>query len=145
MWKPPAIPARLPGWEHVYAEMLEQQAKTPFAWGSADCLTRVADLCKAMTGVSPMPMSLRRYRTAAGAQRALQKLGFDDVAAALAAVFPEVPRAMARRGDCGVAEVRVAGEMILATFIVMGPNAIGTNARGPVVIPTLSLKRTFRI
>lgn len=144
-WKPPAIPARKPGWEHAYAETLQQLADTPFQWGGADCLTRVADLCAAMTDVNPLPKSLRRYRTERGAARLLTKLGYGSIEDALAATFPEIARAKARRGDCGVGEVRVGGEMMLSTFIVMGTNAIGSNERGPVVVATLALKRTFQV
>lgn len=144
-WKPRDIPARRPGWEHAYALILEKQAQVPFSWGEADCLTRVADLCRAMTGVNPFPMGMRRYRTAAGAAKQLKNLGFNDVDAALSAVFPEIAKAKARRGDCGVGEVRIQGKMVVATFIVMGAQAVGSNERGPVVVPTLALKRTFKV
>lgn len=144
-WKPPTIPPRKPGWEHAYAAELQEQARMPFAWGKADCLTRVADLCKAMTGVNPLPMAKRRYTTERGALRQMAKLGFASIEDALAAVFPDVPKAKARRGDCGVAEVRVNGEMTLSTFIVTGVTALGSDERGPVVIPTLALKRTFAV
>ncbi len=145
MWSPVEIPSRKPGWEHAYAELLQRQAETVFAWGKADCLTRVADLCESITGANPLPKSMRRYRTAAGAARVMARLGFADVGEALAATFPETARAKARRGDCGVAEVHIGGKPVLSTFIIIGTSAVGSNERGPVVIPTMSLKRTFRI
>lgn len=144
-FKPKVIPARQPGWEHAYAVTLQRLAETPFHWGTADCMTRVADMCFAITGVNPFPASSRRYRTAAGATRQLARLGFDDVDAALSAQFPEVPRLKARRGDCGVGQVRVAGEWVVAAFIVMGANAVGANEKGPVIVPTVKLRKTFAI
>lgn len=139
------IPARKPGWEHAYAVVLEKLADTPFQWGRADCLTRVADICKAMTGVNPLPARFRRYTTGLGAARQMKRAGHDSIEQALAATFPEVPRSRARRGDCGIGEVRVRGEVVQATFVVMGTNAIAANERGAVVISTLQLAKTFAI
>lgn len=144
-WSPPVVPPRRPGWEHAYAEITEQFGRTPFSWGTADCLTRVADLTEAMTGVNPLPYMMRRYRSAAGAEMVLQELGFATPADALAAVFPSVPVSMARRGDCGIGSVRVAGEVHDAAFIVLGVNALGAGEKGAVVVPTLMLKQTFAI
>lgn len=142
---PPAIPARKPGWEHAYAIVLQKLTDTPFKWGEADCLTRVADLCRALTGVNPLPARYRRYTTAIGAARQLVRMGFADIDAALSAGFPEVAKAKARRGDCGIANVRIAGQVVEATFIVMGAQAVASNERGAVVIQTMQLKKTFAI
>lgn len=139
------IPPRQPGWEHAYAVTLQRLVDTPFQWGAADCITRVLDLCEAMTGVNPLPAGERGYKTAIGAARKLKDLGFADLEAALAATFPEVPKARARRGDCGLAAVRVAGKTIDATFIVMGAQAVASNERGPVVIQTMQLRKTFAV
>lgn len=144
-WTPPVVPKRQPGWEHAYAVTLERLAAQPFAWGQADCLTRVADLCEAMTGVNPLTSGSRRYRTAAGAARTLARLGFTDIEQALASVFPPVPKSKARRGDCGVGIVNIGGEQMLSTFIVMGAQAVGSNERGPVVVQTMQLKSTFSV
>lgn len=145
MFKAVTIPARKPGWEHAYSETLQSLVDTPFAWGTADCLARVADLCEAMTGVNPLPASERRYSTAAGAAKVMKRLGFATVGEALASVFPTVAKAKARRGDCGVADVRIDGVTVEAAFIVMGAQAVASNERGPVVIQTLQLKKTFAI
>ena len=59
-----------------------------------------------MSGVDPM-RGLSRYSTEAGAWKQLFKLDFRDVEEALQAVFPEVERMRARRGDCGVREQTV--------------------------------------
>lgn len=144
-WTAPVIPARKPGWEHAYAEKLQALVDMPFSWGKGDCIARVLDLCEAMTGVNPLPVSQRRYSTAAGAAKVMKRLGFESVGHALGAVFSEVAKSKARRGDCGVADVRIAGEIVEAAFIVMGAQAVASNERGPVVIQTLQLKKTFAI
>ena len=75
----------------------------------------------------------------------LARLGFASVEDALAAVFPDIPLMAARRGDCGVLEQLVDGKPWLTTLIVTGDRAMGKGPRGPVIVPTLRLKRTFAI
>lgn len=137
-------PARLPGWERSYVDVLTRHQAQPFAWGQSDCLIVAADLCKAMTGTDPM-RGLRRYGTEAGAMRVLIKAGFRTVEDALQATFPEVSKLLARRGDCGVLEQSVDGQPWLSTLIVMGDRAVGKGPLGPVVVETSRLKRTFAI
>jgi len=144
VWTPPAIPSRRPGWERGYVAVLEHHAAQPFAWRASDCLAVPAALAKAMTGVDPM-RGLRTYSTETGALRVLARLGFASVEDALAAVFPDVPLMAARRGDCGVLEQIVDGKAWLTTLIVTGDRAMGKGPRGPVIVPTLRLKRTFAI
>ena len=144
-WSPPNIPARRPGWERQFVSTMERLQTTPFGWSpDAHCLGAPATLCQAMTGVDPM-RGLRRYSTEAGAWRQLFKLGFRDVEEALQAVFPEVDRMRARRGDCGVLEQKIDGQPWIATFIVMGDRALGRSPKGPVYVPTPALKRCFAI
>lgn len=143
-WQPPAIPARRHGWERAYVDVLDHHIRAPFRWGVSDCLIVPAALCSAMTGVDPM-RGQRRYRTEAGALRALARLGFRGVEDVLDAVFPEIPLLRARRGDCGVLEQSVAGLPWLSTFIVMGDRAVGKGMNGPVLVETTRLKRTFAI
>lgn len=143
-WKPPLIPARLPGWERAYVEVLGAHNAQAFAWGVSDCLIVAADLCLAMTGVDPM-QKLRRYSTEAGALRRLVKLGFNTVEDALEATFPVVPLARARRGDCAVLEQVVDGRPWLSTLIIMGDRAVGKGPQGPAYVATASLRRAFSI
>lgn len=141
-WSPRPIPLRKPGWESRFVAALEAQLATPFAWGVSDCLVVPAEICRAMTGVNPFPMRLRRYRTATGALRLLQGLGFADVRGPLEAAFKPVSKARARRGDCGV---RMAGAGY-STFVVLGNGmAVGKGETGPVVVPVLSLETTYAV
>lgn len=143
-WKAPAIPARRAGWERAYVEVMERHMAEPFAWGVSDCLIVPSDLCLAMTGVDPMKR-MRRYSTETGAMKLLLKAGCADVEAALALVFPSVPIAFARRGDCGVFEQTFEGKPWLSAFIVMGDRAVGKGPDGAVAVPSHKLKSTFAI
>ena len=145
-WSPPTIGLRLPGWESRLVETLQAHLAQPFAWGESDCLIVPADICKAMTGANPFPMRLRRYRTAAGAQRALLQLGFDTVQGPLEACFKRVPKALARRGDCGVRRISIEGVETLSAMVVLGNGtAVGKGMDGPVIVPVLGLDRTYAI
>ncbi|HTN63522.1 MAG TPA: hypothetical protein VL147_18535, partial [Devosia sp.] len=108
------------------------------------CLIVPADLCRAMTGTDPM-RGLRRYGTEAGAMKVLLRLGFRSVEDALAVVFAPIDPLRARRGDCGVLAQMQDGRPWLSTLIVMGDRAVGKGPRGPMIVATSSLKRTFAI
>jgi|GEM_PF-1689221 len=141
----PNIPARKPGWERSFVAIMARHVATPFAWTpEAHCLAAPAELCLAMTGVDPMK-GFRRHRSEAGALLAMRRAGFETVEDALAAVFPEIPKLLARRGDCGVLAQDVEGRPWLTSFVVMGAMAVGKSARGPIYVPTATLKRAFAI
>jgi hypothetical protein len=114
----------------------------PFEWGVSDCITAVADVCDALCGRNPLPAKLRAYRTEDAAAALMAALGFGSLTEALAAVFPEIARSRARRGDCGVLEASALGP---ASFVVLGANAVGKGLTGPVYVPVTRLARTFAI
>lgn len=143
-WTSPA--RRRPGWEQGYAETLQHHLGQPFAYGVSDCLILPADLCDAMCGRNPLPSRMRRYRTELGAAKLMRALGLADVRDALAAVFPEVSKLKARRGDCGVLAQIVEDEPVLATMIVLGDgSAIGKSEHGIARVPVDRLLITFAI
>ncbi len=145
IWTPKNIPARKPGWERSFVAIMARHVATPFAWTpDAHCLAAPAELCLAMTGVDPM-RGFRRYRTETGALRAMKAAGFGTVEDALAATFLEIPKLLARRGDCGVLAQEVDSRPWLTSFVVMGAMAVGKTERGPVYVPVEALKRTFAI
>lgn len=145
VWKAPAIPARKPGWETAFIDIMARHDALPFGYGRSDCLTVPADLCKGMTGVDPMRGS-RRYKTETGAAKQLFKLGLTDVESALKSVFPIVAKSNARRGDCGVLEQVVDGRPQLVTMIVIQCHmAKGKGQDGAIFVPVDQLKSTFAI
>lgn len=138
-----AIPAqakRTPGWESRLTETVARIQEEKFAWGTSDCLTRVSDVCEAMTGVDVL-RGHRGYRSEKTAAAKLAKLGFSDVGEALASVLEEIPPAMARRGDVGVV---VRGEVV-AAVVVMGPLLIGAHPKGSFKVSSVHLRRAFRV
>ena len=141
------IPAeRQKGWELAYVETVQRHMAAPFEWGVSDCLIVPADLCLAMCGRNPLPEKLRRYRTEHAAMKLMLSLGFRDVERALSAVFPSIPKAQARRGDCGVLEQVVDGKPWLAPLIVLHDwSAVGKGPNGPVRVPVDRLRSTFAI
>ena len=125
----------------------------PFSHAQSNCLRLVADVDRAMTGNDPMRGYRRETRSARGVARVMKRLGFRTVADALAATYPEVAPAMARRGDCGLVET-ASGE--LAAVIVLGDQVMGKSAQaanlhparkatGATLLPRTRLVRAFRI
>jgi hypothetical protein len=137
-------PRRL-GWERSFVAALEAHMRAPFAWGSSDCLTMVADVAEALTGHNPLPPDCRAYGTAAAAGALLDELGYPDVEKALAATFPAIAPALARRGDCGVVETLVAGRPTRAAVIVLGPAVVGKGGRRAIHKPRTALLAAFAI
>lgn len=135
------IPARSRGWELRLLAVIEDYKRQSMEWGRYDCLTQVADVCEAMTGHDPMAGQRGRYRSEGGAARVLKELGFSDVEEALAATFPEVAVAQARRGDCGI--ILMSG--MKASVVVLGTNVIGRHTRGSFLMPSLRMSRAFRV
>lgn len=144
-------PTRLRGWELALADVVANHAGMPFEWGRSDCLTLVADVETALTGIDPMAELRGRYKSAGGATRLLRKQGHRDIEAALAGRYQAVAPAMARRGDCGLVETVTAAGTVLAAVIVTGPNVVGktaTSKKGSTGLTTLGrdrLVRAFRI
>ncbi len=131
---------RVPGWEARLISTIEREDGVAFSWGLHDCLTLVADCCLAVTDVDPMA-DISPYETEEGAQEVLQGLGYRDVSEALASHFEEIPPALARRGDCGVVELRG----VVASVVVMGAISYGRSERGLLKFPTSRVTRAFKV
>lgn len=108
---------RVDDWPERLARFVADRARAAFAWGAHDCCTFALRSVEEITGVDLLPG--RRWRTAAGAARAIRKLGragapggggIEAAAVAIAAAHaaPEVPVLEARRGDVVLAAVPTA-------------------------------------
>ena len=131
---------RLPGWEPRLIRYIESEERYPFTWGTHDCLTFVSACCEMVSGVYPMD-GVDMYHTEEEAQEVLRLLGYSDVSEALATHFEEIPPAMARRGDCGVVELRG----VVASVVVMGAISYGRSERGLIKFPTRRVTRAFKV
>lgn len=146
-------PARHSGWEVALVETIARHQAEPFAWGQSDCITRIADLALAMTGVDPMADLRGGYDSAAGSAGVLKDQGFVDIEAALAAHFEPVAPALARRGDCGIVMTESGKREVKAGVIVMGDMLLGcalpampeTDALGAIWLPRERLVAAYRI
>jgi hypothetical protein len=132
-------------WPERLAEVLEHHAALPMAWGASDCLLLPADAVLAMTGEDPAAEARGHYRTERGAARLLRGRGWTSVADAFASRFPEIPVAMAGRGDLGVVTVPYGAGF--AGVVFMGSGAFGKNADAPgnLFVPRSAIVRAFKV
>ena len=86
-------------WEADLNAYLREVRDRPFEWGVHDCAMFAAGAVLSMTGVDPIPEFRGEYDSAVGSARALIRLGYADLEAAMDAKFAETPIAMAQRGD----------------------------------------------
>jgi hypothetical protein len=96
---------RLPNWPEALAAEIARGQRTPFAWGTHDCLLYAADCVRAQTGVDLAADFRGGYWTLRGAIQILAAHGYDTPLDAIAARLPEIPLARAARGDVVVAEL----------------------------------------
>ena len=132
---------RLPDWRQRLGEYVAGIAKTPFAPGSADCALFAADAILAMTGTDPAAGFRGRYKTLKGGFKRLQKAGYADLAALVAAHLAEIPVAMAQVGD--IAILSADGEAALG--VVQGDRIYVRSLGGLATVPLLSAERMFRL
>ena len=91
---------RLADWEPRIAAYLDACADRPFAYGTHDCCLFAAGAIEALTGVDAGAPWRGRYKTEAGAARALKRRGFDSHDAAFTDLLGEPLGALAAaRGD----------------------------------------------
>lgn len=132
---------RVTGWERALRLVVERHMALPSQYGVSDCYVIADDAVEAVTGARLYPAA-RRYRTARGGARVLRRHGFLSVEDAFAAALPEIPVALAQRGDIGV--VRQAdGALSGGVFIAAGFLTRGVGSA--VVLPHLSAARAFRV
>lgn len=131
---------RLPDWEERLAAVIAAYQGGVFVWGERDCFRLPVDVAAAVAGLRLWP-DLRPYRCARGAAVRLARHGFRTVGDALAAVLPEVPPALARRGDVGVVTEGGAD----AGVVVLGSDLAGMALSGMTIVPRDRLVRAFRV
>lgn len=131
---------RLPDWEDRLSDVIAAYQGGVFVWGQRDCFRLPVDVARAVAGFVLWP-DVRPYRCARGAAVRLARHGFRGVGDALAAVLPEVPPALARRGDVGVALDSGAEVGV----VVLGGEILGMALAGVAIAPRDRLVRAFRV
>lgn len=99
------------------------------------------DVCLAITGVDPYAAERGRYSTAGGALKRFKRRGFLWLDDAYSAVFPDMPRALARRGDIGLVET-TDGD---CSVVIMGTHAFGKSPTGNIRVPVAHVRKAFKV
>jgi hypothetical protein len=135
-------PARREDWPERLLAFVEERRATPFGWGVNDCALFAADAALAMTGHDFAAPFRGRYRTAAGARRALRANGAasleDFVTQALGA--PVAP-ALARRGDVVLFDA-IDGP---ALGVALGAQAAAAGPAGTALVPLARWVKGWRV
>ena len=96
------VATRVPHWEQVLADAIQQASTRPFVWGEHDCATWAFDLHRDLTnGPDHAALWRGRYNTPIGCGRVLRRLGwasFEDGGRALLG-DPRADVRLAQRGD----------------------------------------------
>lgn len=130
-------------WRTQMVGAVDRFRGVPFAWdGAHDCGMFFADVVAAITGTDIAEPLRGRYRSKAGAFRALRSLGFDDHVAYVASLLPEIDGpALARAGDGAVLETDEGPALAIvtgATIACYAPSGLG-------FLPFGSAVRAFRV
>lgn len=141
---------RLAGWEDRLLDVIADHQGRPFEWGGrrggSDCHMMAMDAVAAVTGADPYAAERGRYATPQGALRRFTARGLAGLGEAYAAVFDEIPPALARRGDIGLVRVAdAAGRLAEAAVVILPPNAYGKAATGALRLPLSAVFRAFRV
>lgn len=132
---------KLVDWRPRLRAFLAAQAEAPFAYGSADCGAFAGGAIEAMTGENPHAKVAGKYKTMAGALRALKRLGHDDHVAYAASLLTEIEPLYATFGDIAVVdspEGPALGVVVGAHIEVRAPGGRG-------VVPLTDAVRAFRV
>lgn len=129
-----------PDWMSRLHDYLSSQARTEFRLGDCDCGAFAGGAVEAMTGQNPHAAVAGKYKTMAGAVKALRKLGHEDHVAYAASVLDEIDPAFATFGDIAV----VDGDDGPALGVVTGPHIEVRMPGGRGLLPLTAAKRAFR-
>lgn len=136
------IPARLPDWRPRLSTYLTATGARSFRPGSHDCALFVAGAVEAMTGADVATKWRGTYFSLDDGQAALERAGFADHVALVAAHLPEVHPALAVVGDLA-ALPGANGRAALG--IVQGASVYVLQPSGMALVNRLHIERAFRL
>lgn len=128
-------------WKFRLRSYLAAQADAPFAFGSVDCGAFAGGAVEAMTGDNPHAAVAGKYKTMAGALRALKRLGHEDHIAYAASVLDEIDPLYAQFGDVAVVDSPEGP----ALGVVIGAHIEIRTPEGRGVVPLTDAVRAFRV
>lgn len=113
----------------------------PFVRGASDCAF-FADVVLAMTGHDCLAGG-RAYNSERTAAKKLKALGYRSMLELVADHFPEIPPALAQRGDLGFpAEI---SSPLMSPAVIVGAEAWSKSETGPVMVPRSLIVRAFAV
>lgn len=142
---------RLPTWRADLTAFIEESRNKPLAvWGESDCALWASLAYEVVTGFDPAHGLRGKYKTAAGALKALKKAGFDTPEAiAEARIGPRKPAAMALPGEMVAADLNALGlagnepTLGLSLGFCNGAVSFFVSDEGLVELPTLKMACGF--
>lgn len=127
-------------WEQRLADLIDAASPLPFSYGSHDCALWAAAAVLAQTGADFGAPFRRRYKSAAGASRALRTIGEGDLPSTLTAALGEpVPPSMAGRGDIVMNDAAAAGVCVGVYSLFV------TELDGMTRFPTLACAMAWKV
>lgn len=125
--------SRHPQWERRLTALVQRKMRSPYVWGSHDCLIWSADVAKAITGKDHARGHRSKYRSHASAYVYLKrKFGVDSAEALLDNLFDEKPASFAHRGDLVLADDGIPAVCMGAFALSVGSEG---NHEGLVKVP----------
>jgi hypothetical protein len=131
---------RLPTWPENLAEAIAGHQARPFEWGASDCLIFPLECVRAVTARDLLHLC-GEYGSRLAAYRRLQALGFETIADAFAAHFPEIHPAMMGRGDLAT----VLEDGAVCGAVCVGAGLAGKAIGGLSFIPRARAQRAFKV
>lgn len=105
---------RIADWPELLAAFVESRLATPFAWGSNDCVTFVADAAQAISGDDPLGALRGQWTTDAEAEAVLSTMGGLQAAVTATLGAPLEAPSFAQRGDALLVRMPGTGAEIMA-------------------------------
>jgi hypothetical protein len=126
-------------WEHALADYLAGQREAIFKWGSNDCALFTAGAVAAMTGTDPLGSVRGKWRSQAGAGRAIRQAGFASIEDWVSSLFDPVEPVFVQRGDIVMIDGAL-GICIGKDAVFLAEEAPGLNRR-----PIAHCARAWRV
>lgn len=142
---------RIENWRAALNEAVRGRMDAPFSYGSHDCCYAAADCVKAITDTDLMVDYRGKYRSAAGAARALKNIGNGTLLKTLISLLPQhggkrIPVASASKGDLVVTNKALHDELQgQAAGIWLDNSAIFPGEIGWVHLARQDLTAAFKI
>lgn len=131
---------RVPDWTHRLDALCRERLDMPFAWGTNDCAAFAADAVAAQHGRDTLEAARVPRATSRAARQALGRSGGAQAVMARAGL-PEVPPALAQRGDLVLLHQPAHGRRRrLLLGVCMGEWAVAPACHG---LATVSMQRAL--